>query len=132
MSMPQDNLLLAKQLYKHFFAGEFDQFFGMFDEDVELVEAESLPYGGVYKGRESVRNLVMTVATVWKDISLDIKTLTSGDDYVIAYGQFSATSKKTGVSVSFPLAEVWRFREGRVIYLHPVYGDVHLASVALG
>lgn len=131
MSLSEDNLLLAKKLYKHFFAGELDEFFGMFDENVELVEAESLPYGGVYKGRETVRNLVMTVVTLWKDISLDIKTLTSGDDYVIAYGQFSATSKKTGVSVSFPLAEVWRFREGRVIYLHPVYGDVTLASAAL-
>jgi uncharacterized protein len=131
MSLSQDNLLLAKKLYKHFFAGEIDEFFGMFDENVELLEAASLPYGGVYRGRETVRKLIMTVTTVWNDISLDIKTITSGDDYVIAYGQFSATSAKTGVSVSFPLAEVWRFREGRVIYLHPVYGDVQLASAAL-
>ena len=103
----------------------------MFDENVELIEADTLPYGGVFRGRENVRKAVLTVMELWDNIALDIHVLTAGDDYVIAYGQFSATARATGRKVTFPLAEVWRLRGGKVVFLNPVYGDTGLACEAL-
>jgi len=34
--------------------------------------------------------------------------------------------------VSFPLAEMWEFRNGKVVELKPIYGDTALAAAALG
>lgn len=132
MSVAPENLQTIKNAYALFFAGDLDGFFSMFDENVEMIEAETLPYGGVFRGRENVRNAVVTVTKLWDNINLDIHVLTAGDDYVIAYGQFSAVARSTGRKATFPLAEVWRLRNGKVVFLNPVYGDTAVACAALG
>ncbi|WP_340315540.1 nuclear transport factor 2 family protein [Rhizorhabdus argentea] len=132
MSVSDDNLAAIKKAYKLFFDGEIDRFFEIFDDDVELIEAEGLPYGGVYRGKETVREAILSVMSYWDKMTLDLDVIAAEGDYVIGYGTFAATGLKTGRKVSFRLAEVWKLRNGRVVMLSPVYGDTKLASEALG
>jgi uncharacterized protein len=124
MSTVDDNLAVIRRGYDLFFSGQTDEFFEMFDDDVVLVEADSLPYGGTYKGKEIVMKSILGVMSYFDKMTLDIETITAGDDFVIAYGRFAATGLATGMKVSFPLAEVWKLKNGKVVYLNPVYGDV--------
>ena len=112
--------------------GDLDGFCDYFDDDTVMSESASLPYGGEYQGREAIKQGILGVFGYWKDFSFDVKQLTEGGNYVIAYGTFSATSIKTGQKVSFPLAEVWEIVDGRVKLCQPIYSDTKMVCEALG
>jgi ketosteroid isomerase-like protein len=112
--------------------GDLEGFLADFDDRSEMIEAGSLPYGGTYRGKDEIRAAIQQViGKYWNDFAYDIESIVYGDEYVMAYGRFSATGKKSGIKVSFPLTEVWRIRDGRVVLVHPVYGDTKQAAEAL-
>ena len=112
--------------------GDLEGFLADFDENSEMIEAASLPYGGAYRGKNAIGAAIQRVISeYWNDFAYDIESIVYGDEYVMAYGRFSATGKKSGKKVSFPLTEVWRIRDGRVTLVHPVYGDTKQAAEAL-
>lgn len=112
--------------------GDLEGFLADFDENSEMPEAEALPYGGTYRGKDAIRAAIQKViGEYWDDFAYDIESIVYGEEYVMAYGRFSATARTSGKAVSFPLAEVWRIRNGRVALVHPVYGDTKQAADAL-
>lgn len=112
--------------------GSVDEFLTDFDENSVMLEADSLPYGGRFQGPANIKAAMENVFGIWKDFSYDIEGTAYDEEYVIAYGKFSATSVKTGTKFSTPLAEVWHIRNGKVVLLHPVYSDTKAAVDALG
>jgi uncharacterized protein len=104
----------------------------VFADDVELHEADSLPYGGVYKGIEAFKKGIGIMFDAWSDLEFHIEQFTAGGDLVIIYMQLRATGKTTGKTFSFPVAEVWRFRDGKVVEMRPIYWDTHRARECFG
>ena len=112
--------------------GDLEGFLADFDDNSKMIEADSLPYGGTYRGKDAIRAAIQkVVGEYWSDFAYDIESIVYGDEYVMAYGCFSAIGKKNEKKVSFPLTEVWRIRDGRVTLVHPVYGDTKQAAEAL-
>ena len=112
--------------------GDLEGFLGDFDDGSEMIEAESLPYGGVYRGKDAIRGAIQSVLSeYWEGFSYEIESIAYGDEYVMAYGCFGATGKRSGKKVSFPLTEVWKIKDGKVALVHPVYGDTKQAADAL-
>jgi uncharacterized protein len=111
---------------------DLDGFLRDFDDESELVEAKSLPYGGVFRGRATIKAAIRNVFGYWSVFSYDIESIVYGDEYIIAYGHFRATSSRTGKKIDMPLAEVWRIRNGKVRLCSPIYSDTHAAVAALG
>lgn len=111
--------------------GDLDGFLNDFDENSVMIEPVSLPYGGTYRGKDQIKAAIQNVFNYWNGFSYEIESIVYGDEYVMAYGRFSAASAKSGKKVSFHLTEVWRIRNGRVVLVHPVYGDTKLAVDAL-
>jgi ketosteroid isomerase-like protein len=111
--------------------GDMDAFLRDFDDESVLVEVESLPYGGRHRGKENIRKAMLQLLSVWKDLSYTMEGVVDSADCVISYGQFQATGAKSGKRVSFPLAEVWKVRDGRVRELLAIYGDTQQVVQAL-
>jgi hypothetical protein len=111
---------------------DLDGFLRDFDAESELVEAKSLPYGGAFRGRETIKSAIQNVFGYWSVFSFDIESIVYGDEYVIAYGYFRATSSRTGKKIDMPLTEVWRIHDGKVRLCSPIYSDTHAAIAALG
>jgi hypothetical protein len=132
MSVEQDNLAVVRGAYDRYYAGDLDGFFAVFADDVELHEADSLPYGGVYKGIESFKKGIGIMFDAWRDLHFDIEQFTAGGELVIIYMQLRATGKTTGKTFSFPVAEVWRLCEGKVVEMRPIYWDTHRARECFG
>jgi ketosteroid isomerase-like protein len=110
---------------------DLDGFLRDFDDESELVEAKSLPYGGVFRGRATIKAAIQNVFGYWSAFSYDIESIVYGDEYVMAYGYFRATSARTGKTIDMPLTEVWRIRNGKVLLCSPIYSDTHTALEAL-
>jgi ketosteroid isomerase-like protein len=112
--------------------GDLEGFLADFDDSSEMIEADSLPYRGTYRGKDAIRSAIQSVISeYWEGFSYEIESICYGDEYVMAYGRFAATGKKSEKKVSFPLTEVWKIRDGRVALVHPVYGDTKQAAEAL-
>jgi uncharacterized protein len=111
---------------------DLDGFLSDFDASSELVEAKSLPYGGTFRGVSAIKAGIQKVFGYWSKFSFDIESIVYGDEYVIAYGHFRATSSANGKSIDMPLAEVWRIQNGKVLLCAPIYSDTKAAVEALG
>ena len=112
--------------------GDLDGFLADFDGNSVMIEAESLPYGGTFKGRDAIKAAIESVFGYWRDFSYNVEAIADSEEWVMAYGRFRATSTKTGQVLDVPLAEVWHIQGGRVVMIHPVYSDTKLAVDTLG
>lgn len=129
--MATDKLAIVSEAYASFGRGDIDGFFKHFDANARLVEAPSLPYGGVHVGKEAGTKALMAIGEAWTDIKFDITEIIAGEKMVCAYGAFSATGRTSGKSVTMPLAEIWEFEGNTVKAVTPIYFDTAEAVAAL-
>lgn len=113
-------------------AGDGGALFALLDEEVEFIEAPSLPYGTHGTGIPAAQAGVAEMFKSWQHMHVDITHFTASHDLVIAYMQMSATSRATGEVYSGPAAEIFRFRNGKIVEWRPIYWDTHLARKVCG
>jgi uncharacterized protein len=128
----EQNLAAIKKIYEAMFVGNMEAMKPFLDPDITVFEAESLPYGGVYRGISGVERLSRIIFETWDDMDFKLEGFTVGGDRAVALLHFSAKGKKTGKYFSFPIAEAWRFRDGKAIEWRPFYYDPKRASDAFG
>jgi uncharacterized protein len=126
----------ARQIVENTYAallerGDMDEFMANFADDAELIEVESLPYGGRFRGKDAIKGAMLNLLTYWSDLSYVIERILDNDDCVIAQGTFSAKGARSGKPVCFPLAEVWTIKDGRITELLAIYGDTKQVVDAL-
>ena len=133
MDEAQANRALVRHAYDLFAQGRIDDFIAMLDDDFAIHEVDSLPYGGVHRGRAGFAALMAEISTRWwKSITFDVETIATEGDRAIAYGRMMLTGLTTGTTVEMPAAELWTLKNGRVCELRILYGDVALANEAMG
>ncbi len=78
-----------------------------FTPDYEIVEPPSLPYGGVYRGREEWAKMNATMRSLFAQKVLPLHVWdVPDDDLIILYSEMEFTAKATGKSVTFPAVEL--------------------------
>jgi len=92
-------------------------------DEIQVFEADSLPYGGVSKGAESFVALIQQVFSTWDDIDHTINHIVADGDFVVILARMAGRSKTTGQAFSVPMAEVWQLKDGKVIKIRPFYFD---------
>ena len=101
--------------------------------EIRVIEAESLPYGGIHEGPDAFMELIPTVFGTWRDCNVTVNRWVSEGENVILLGVMTGSGKTTGMPFEVPIAEVWTFREGKIIEVVPYYFDTKmLADVAGG
>lgn len=128
----QDKIATVKAAYAGFFAGDLAAFLRNFDGESVLIEADSLPYGGTFRGPAQCGQALGGIARAWRDIDFRIVEYTAGGAFVIVYGIFTATGRSSGATISQPLVEVWEFDGSRVVSLRAIYADTAAVVAALG
>ena len=119
------NRLSLIRAYEAQLAGDLDTWWDIFDPDVEFFEAESLPYGCSSKGLEAAKQGVAGMFSAWSHLCVVIEEFATAGDLVICYIHMTATSRKTGEIYEGPVAETFRFRNGKVVEWRPIYWDTH-------
>jgi ketosteroid isomerase-like protein len=127
-----DHRQLVLNAYAAISSGDLDAFYSCFHEDVVLHEAESLPYGGCYRGLAELKHGVAKVFDAWADFRFHVEEVAAAGDMAFVYLHGCGTGKKTGKTFAFPFVEVWRFRQGKVIELRPFYWDTNRARECFG
>jgi ketosteroid isomerase-like protein len=119
---------ITKKLYASAVAGNWEEFEACVHADFSIRESSALPFGGSYKGVEGFRKLVRTVFTHFQRLRAEPGHYMEGDDYVAAIVSLSGTGKKTGKEFDTTVAELFRFKDGKVIEILPYYWDQQLVN----
>jgi steroid delta-isomerase-like uncharacterized protein len=123
---PQSNAKLAQEIYNAFSNNQYDDVLARSAEDVEIVFT---PTGQVYQGHDGFKAFMQGFKGAFPNIRLNIKDQVATDDAVVT--EFMAVGTHTGPlqtpagdipatgrTAEWPVVEVWRVKNGKVVSLH--------------
>ena len=123
---------MVEHLYALTAQGKWDEAAEQLTDDFRIVEAESLPFGGVYEGKGALQELFTKVFAFWEDPSLEHKDITVSADNVIVILSFHATSRYNGERLEMPMCEVLHLRGDKFSGITPYYFDTAAICRATG
>ena len=122
----QDNAVLARRIYQLFSDDRYDDVLPLTTEDIE---ANLIPFGQTFQGREGFINFMMGFKGAFPDLKIAVTNQVATDDHVVS--EFTARGTHTGPlltpageipptgrKVDFIVCEVWRIKNGKVASLH--------------
>jgi uncharacterized protein len=112
--MHRNPMQTVQDLYDAFGHRDIPKVFSLLSPDVEIVQSEELPWGGLYRGHDGARQFFSKLGSHLNS-TLDVERLISSADHVVAVGWTQGTVNATGASYRVPIAHVWKIREGLVI-----------------
>lgn len=114
---------VVQQYYNTALAGEIEAMKTLLDPNIRVIEAQSLPYGGVWDGIDSLMKLLATVFEVWKECAVEVKHMISEGEWVLARTEMSGVGAVSGIPFRMSLAEVFRVQNDRIVEITPFYLD---------
>jgi uncharacterized protein len=103
----------------------------MLHPDFELIEADSLPYGGTYRGLDGWLALTRAVGTAFAGFRLTLLDVAGeGPESIVLHFAIAGRIRATGVPFESRVLEYWRFRDGKLWRIDPFYFDTHLIVAA--
>ena len=111
--------------------GDADSFWSLFDPDVTFFEASCLPYGGAHRGLAATQQAFAKLAASFAKMHSEFEAVLASRDIVILYQHIDFEAAGTGKTGAFPVAELFRFRDGRIIEWRAHYFDACAMAEAL-
>ena len=125
-----DNIAVIKKFYEYLANGDRDgAYANQIAEDCVLHETAVLPYGGVYHGRELMKDTLRDVIARFDNFEFEILNFLGGGDEVVVHLKMKGVGRESRKPFEVPIMELWRIRDGKVIELRPfLYNASELAE----
>lgn len=118
------NIEVVQTALKAALAGEYDRLLAVIGEDFVIYEAESLPFGGIFRGIQGYIECMRGLNDFWANKGLAAPEFFAvGDDTVLIISMFDGYIKKNSQHVTMPTISLWKLREGRVHSARPFFFD---------
>ena len=114
------NIKYVEALFAATGSGDWETAASMLTGDFFVTEADTLPFGGVYRGSKALQELFEIVMASAGVVGMDLHQITAGGDRVVALLDLLLPGTPP---VRAPLAETFRFRDGKVCEIKPYYFD---------
>jgi len=114
-------------LYKATGRGDWVKAASLMTPDILIKEAPSVPFAGVYRGVEAMRELFAEVVRSLGVTGIEIREVTAGGEWVVVLLDLLLPGDPP---VRAPLAESFRLTDGKVCEIVPYYFDTDLLAQA--
>ena len=103
----------------------------LFDPEV-IYEDANLPghSGGTYHGHEGVIRATERWTEPFEEMTVDLERIVGTGDCLVSIHRWRAKARHTGIEFDQPLAYLWRFRDGKVIYFRSFRGPEEALEAA--
>ena len=101
------------------------------DPGIRVVEAESLPFGGVCVGLDAFLDLARRVFRTLRVTDLCVDRMIAQGDFVVLLARLQGRAADDS-PFEMSLVETWELHDGRVIEVRPYYQDTHALVSLLG
>lgn len=140
MEAPHDTATILQDMYaaegEYLAAGgpgtaSFDLLKPYFAEDVELHQADALPYGGTWHGHDGMERFFLVMRQTWAAFDLsEQEFLATTQDRAVVLTHVRARARATGTEIDFPILQIIRTKDGRITDIRPFYWDTAAISAA--
>ncbi len=107
------NVQVVQRAYDAFARRELRTILGLLHEDVEIVQASEIPWGGRYTGHAEAAaffgKLVQTITS-----AVTVERFVDAGEQVVAIGRTRGAVNTTGKAFDVPVAHVWTVQDGLV------------------
>jgi ketosteroid isomerase-like protein len=94
-----------------------------FDPEVVYEDASWLDHAAeTYHGIDGVVRATERWTEPFEELTLDLERIVGGGDCLVSIHRFRARARRTGIEFDEPLAILWRFRGGQVVYFRSFRG----------
>jgi uncharacterized protein len=124
-----DDVEVVRRLFAAVENRDLDRVLACYSDDVEITEADALPYGGVWRGRDGAVGHAMGFLRAWGDLQgpeearLDGRFWGDGAGTVCAVFRHRALDAATGRRFDAPEVGIYRVRDDRVVRSQMFHAD---------
>ncbi|MBC7921956.1 MAG: nuclear transport factor 2 family protein [Ferruginibacter sp.] len=112
----------VRMFYERLARADLDGALALLAADVELIQADSLPYGGRYVGQAGIRDFFTRFFAYWQQFrSEEVVYFANADQVVVTSVAHGLT--RQGRSVVVPMVQVYALRDGLIREVRPFYFD---------
>lgn len=111
---PESAAVVVDKLNAAFAAGDIDALRPLFDPNVQVIEPEGLPYGGVYKGAAAFFGELLPALAGPFELNPSDSKVFDGGDAAAASMVLSFTSRRTGETMHMPYVEIYTVADGLI------------------
>ncbi|MFC8537550.1 nuclear transport factor 2 family protein [Streptomyces sp. NPDC057249] len=108
----------------------FDLLAPFFAPDVELHQAEALPYGGIWRGHHGMTQFFLAMAEAWESFEMVEQEFLATGETAVVLTQIRARARATGRELSFPLLQAITVKDRRITEVRPFYWDTRAIADA--
>jgi ketosteroid isomerase-like protein len=101
----------------------WDELGELVTDDFTVVEAESLPYGGVWRGIDGHRRMMEQLYATWEITAFEIEGVAVGETHATTLMTMAATARRSGQALVMRICEVLQMEGGRIRSITPHYFD---------
>ncbi len=114
--MAQENIEVVRRGYEEFAAGRLVEYFeSVAIPEFELDMSRWGPVAYTYRGRDGFRSFLQVLDRLWERFELEPVRFIAADDRVVVLVDVQARGRESGADVTARYANVWTFRDGKVI-----------------
>jgi len=111
--------------------GDDARFWALFDPGASFHEASCLPYGGSHQGIEAIKRAYGEMSATFSAMRTVFHEVLTAGEFCILYQTITFKVAANGNTGSFPVAEMFRFKEGRIVEWRANYFDACLMASAI-
>ena len=116
--MSQENVGAVREIAAALGRRDVDCFLELSDPAVEWHSSISVvSEGGAYHGHDGIRQYMSDVIETFEDLEATLDHVIDVGDLVLAVGRLHYRGKTSGVETEADMGWVFRFRQGKVVYL---------------
>ncbi|MDG4791752.1 nuclear transport factor 2 family protein [Micromonospora sp. WMMD1102] len=103
-----------------------------FSPDVVLHQAETLPYGGTWRGHEGLERFFLAMSRTWETLEMLEQHFLATTSPLVVLTQVHARARTTGRELDFPILQTVTVENGRISEIRPFYWDTAAIATACG
>jgi ketosteroid isomerase-like protein len=86
-------------------------------DDIEWHQAQGLPHGGLYRGRDEVERAIFAPLDDewWDEFEATPNEVLDAGTEIVVLGRYTGRAKRTGNRLDVPFVHVWSLRDGQAI-----------------
>lgn len=108
----------------------FDLLAPFFAQDVELHQADALPYGGTWRGHDGLARFFLRMGEVWEAFDMVEQEFLATGETAVVLTQVRARARATGRELGFPILQTITVKDGRITEVRPFYWDTRAIADA--
>jgi uncharacterized protein (TIGR02246 family) len=111
----ETNVEVVRSLYETLADRDMDEYMSRFAEDAVWIEPEGSEFGGTYRGKDTIRELLTSAFTEWwDDFEVEPEQFIDAGDTVVVIAVEKGTYTETGKRMEARSAHVYDLEDGKV------------------